>query len=109
MMSIILVSFIQQSVDYGRRVQGYVEAAHIFERESRTTPDVNLAAITDRTDIRKAVQDGDLETAISRVNDLSPEVSFDLHHVPFLPPHPKVLHADFLIQFVLTSCVFFHY
>jgi len=55
--------------------QGYVEAAQIFERESRTTPDVDLGAITDRTDIRKAVQEGDLETAIARVNDLSPEVS----------------------------------
>ena len=51
-----------------------MEAAQIFERESRTTPDVNLAAITDRTDIRKAVQEGDLQTAIARVNDLSPEV-----------------------------------
>jgi hypothetical protein len=54
--------------------EGYVEAAQIFERESRTTPDVDLGAITDRTDIRKAVQEGDLETAIARVNDLSPEI-----------------------------------
>ena len=52
-----------------------MEAAQIFKRESRTTPDVDLAAITDRTDIRKAVQEGDLQTAIARVNDLSPEVS----------------------------------
>ncbi len=52
-----------------------MEAAQIFARESRTSPDVDLEAITDRTDIRKAVQEGDLETAIAKVNDLSPEVS----------------------------------
>ena len=55
-------------------MQGYVEAAQIFERESGTSPGFNLSTITDRTDIRKAVQSGELESAIERVNDLNPEV-----------------------------------
>ena len=39
-------------------MQGYVEAAQVFEKESGTVPGVNLSAITDRTEIRKAVQSG---------------------------------------------------
>jgi len=35
---------------------------------------VDLAAITDRMEIRKAVQSGDIQQAIERVNDLNPEV-----------------------------------
>ena len=54
--------------------QGYVEAAQIFERESGTQADTDLSAITDRTEIRKAVQSGNVEEAIDRVNDLNPEV-----------------------------------
>ena len=39
-----------------------------------TQPGIDLAAITDRMDIRKAVQSGNVEEAIERVNDLNPEV-----------------------------------
>ncbi len=56
-------------------LQGYVEAAHTFEKESGTPPGVDLGAITDRMEIRKAVQSGNVEEAIERVNDLNPEVS----------------------------------
>lgn len=56
-------------------MQGYVDAADIFQKESNTKPGVDLAAITDRMEIRKAVQSGDIQQAIERVNDLNPEVS----------------------------------
>lgn len=42
-------------------MQGYVDAARVFERESGTAPGVDLDLITDRMDIRKAVQSGDVE------------------------------------------------
>ena len=51
-----------------------MEAAQIFEQECGTSPGINLSAITDRTEIRKAVQSGKVEEAIERVNDLNPEV-----------------------------------
>ncbi len=41
--------------------QGYVDAARVFERESGTAPGVDLDQITDRMNIRKAVQSGDVE------------------------------------------------
>ena len=56
-------------------LQGYVEAADTFSKEAGTHPGVDLNAITDRMEIRKAVQSGNVDFAVERVNDLSPEVS----------------------------------
>ena len=56
-------------------IQGYVDAAEIFHKESDTKPGVDLAAITDRMEIRKAVQSGDIQQAIEKFNDLNPDVS----------------------------------
>ncbi len=61
--------------------QGYVEAAQTFQQESLTQPGIDLAAITDRMEIRKAVQSGNVEEAIERVNDLNPEVRTILYSV----------------------------
>lgn len=55
--------------------QGYVEAARMFEEETGTSPGVELSTITDRMQIRQAVQSGDVEAAIDKVNDLDPEAS----------------------------------
>ncbi|KAJ8549606.1 hypothetical protein K7X08_033313 [Anisodus acutangulus] len=49
--------------------EGYVEAAQKFKMESGTDPDIDLATITDRMAVKKAVQSG----AIEKVNDLNPE------------------------------------
>lgn len=54
--------------------QGYVDAARTFESESGTSPGVQLSTIMDRMEIRKAVQAGQVEEAIDKVNDLNPEV-----------------------------------
>jgi hypothetical protein len=61
------------------RFQGYVEAARMFEKESGTPPGVNLDAITDRMEVRRALQGGDVESAMERVNDLDPEVQQFFH------------------------------
>lgn len=51
-----------------------MNAASMFEQESGTAPGVELSTITDRMEIRKAVQCGQVQEAINKVNDLSPEV-----------------------------------
>ncbi|KAF3773607.1 hypothetical protein EJ110_NYTH54990 [Nymphaea thermarum] len=53
--------------------EGYVEAAEKFRMESGTEPDIDLATITDRMAVKKAVQCGNVEDAIEKVNDLNPE------------------------------------
>ncbi|CAL5229989.1 g13423 [Coccomyxa viridis] len=63
--------------------EGYVEAAQTFQQESMTQPGIDLAAITDRMEIRKAVQSGNVEDAIERVNDLNPEILEENHQLSF--------------------------
>ncbi|KAJ3056680.1 hypothetical protein HK097_005081 [Rhizophlyctis rosea] len=55
-------------------IEGYKDAAEKFSEESRIPPTIDLASIEDRMNIRNAVQAGDIEDAIERVNDLDPEI-----------------------------------
>ncbi|XP_043808598.1 protein GID8 homolog isoform X4 [Manihot esculenta] len=55
--------------------EGYVDAAEKFRMESGTEH-IDLATITDRMAVKKAVQCGNVEDAIEKVNDLNPEQSF---------------------------------
>ncbi|XAR66423.1 hypothetical protein NMG60_11012656 [Bertholletia excelsa] len=54
--------------------EGYVEAAEKFRMETGTEPDIDLATITDRMAVKKAVQCGNIEDAIEKINDLNPEI-----------------------------------
>ncbi|PIN04339.1 LisH motif-containing protein [Handroanthus impetiginosus] len=54
--------------------EGYVEAANKFRLESGTEPETDIATITDRVAVKKAVQNGNVEDAIEKVNDLNPEI-----------------------------------
>jgi hypothetical protein len=56
-------------------VEGYKSAAEELCQEANLTPPVDFSSIESRMDIRDALQRGDIEDAITRVNDLNPEVS----------------------------------
>ncbi len=79
-----------------------MEAAQTFEKESGTAPGVDLAAITDRMEIRKAVQSGNVEEAIERVNDLNPEVA-----PPRWPAHALAASPMRAMQWVASVSVDF--
>ncbi|KAI9140132.1 CTLH/CRA C-terminal to lish motif domain-containing protein [Paraphysoderma sedebokerense] len=55
-------------------IEGYKDAAEKFSLECGLQPTVDLMSIQDRMLIRNAVQRGDVEEAIERVNDLDPEI-----------------------------------
>jgi len=55
-------------------IEGFKDAAEKFSQESGTKPPVNLESIQDRMVVRTAIQRGQIEEAIERVNDLNPEV-----------------------------------
>lgn len=59
-------------------IEGYKDAAERFSSESGLSPQVDLESIENRMNIRSAIQRGDVEDAIGRVNELDPEVSFCL-------------------------------
>lgn len=60
-------------------IEGFKSAAEEFSREAGITSPVDLQSIESRMNIREALQRGDVAEAITRVNDLNPEVS-----TPFL-------------------------
>jgi glucose-induced degradation protein 8 len=55
-------------------VEGYKSAAEEFSREANIMPAVDFDSIGSRMEIREALQRGDVDEAITRVNDLNPEV-----------------------------------
>ncbi|EFA81705.1 UPF0559 protein [Heterostelium album PN500] len=55
-------------------IEGYKEAADMFQKESGTKSSVDLHTIEDRMAIRSAIQRGDIEQGIEIVNDLNPEI-----------------------------------
>lgn len=56
-------------------IEGYKSAAEEFSKEANLSPAMDLESIENRMNIRDAVQRGDVEEAIERVNDLNPDVS----------------------------------
>lgn len=55
-------------------LQGYKDAAEKFSAESKIDAGVDLSTITERMNIRNAVQSGNIDFAIEQVNDLDPEI-----------------------------------
>jgi len=55
-------------------IEGFKSAAEEFSQEANLTPPVDFDSIESRMDIREALQRGDVEDAITRVNDLNPEI-----------------------------------
>jgi len=56
-------------------IEGYKSAAEEFSLESGVQPAVDFASIESRRNIREALNRGDVQEAITRVNDLNPEVN----------------------------------
>lgn len=69
-------------------VEGYKAAAEEFSKETGLNSAVNLTTIESRMSIREAVQRGDVEEAIERVNDLNPEVCSPFLTLSAYPPTP---------------------
>ncbi|KAI6129231.1 CTLH/CRA C-terminal to lish motif domain-containing protein [Pisolithus croceorrhizus] len=55
-------------------IEGYRSAAEEFSNEAGVIPPVDFESIESRMVIREALQRGDVEEAITRVNDLNPEI-----------------------------------
>ncbi|KIJ21830.1 hypothetical protein PAXINDRAFT_165205 [Paxillus involutus ATCC 200175] len=55
-------------------IEGYKSAAQEFSDEAGIIPPVDFESIESRMVIREALQRGDVEEAITRVNDLNPEI-----------------------------------
>lgn len=56
-------------------IEGYKTAAEEFSKEANLAPPIDLESIETRMSIREAVQRGEVEEAIAKVNDLDAGVS----------------------------------
>lgn len=56
-------------------IEGYKSAAEKFGEEAGVPPKVDFQSIESRMKVREALQRGDVEDAIVRMNELNPEVS----------------------------------
>ncbi len=55
-------------------IEGYMDAAEKFALESGLNPTIELASIRERMVIRSAIQSGNIDDAIDRINELDPEI-----------------------------------
>lgn len=55
-------------------IEGFKDSAQNFARESGLTPTIDLDSIEYRMGIKNAIQRGDVDEAITKVNDLNPEI-----------------------------------
>ncbi|KAL7750002.1 Glucose-induced degradation complex subunit [Sorochytrium milnesiophthora] len=72
-------------------IEGYKDAAQSFSAESGVAPSVDLSSIQDRMLIRNAVQSGNIDEAIERVNDLDPEILDTNPHLYFRLQQQKMI------------------
>jgi phage replication-related protein YjqB (UPF0714/DUF867 family) len=68
--------------------EGYRSAAERFAKEADLDYPITEESMQARVEIRSAIHAGDIETAITKINDLNPEVSGFLHT---LSPSPFMI------------------
>ena len=71
-------------------IEGYKTAAEEFSKEANLAPPIDLDSIETRMSIREAVQRGEVEEAIAKVNDLDSDVSISHSRCVFPPGSSKV-------------------
>lgn len=71
--------------------EGYLDAAKLFQEESGTEMHADEKNISERMHIRKALQSGDVEGAIDKVNDLNPGILEDRDHLFFHLQQQKLI------------------
>ena len=65
--------------------EGYPEAAAKFATEANLSPRVDMDSINQRVEIRNLIFEGDIKTAIEKINDLNPQVGVKyLTHAPLV-------------------------
>lgn len=56
-------------------IEGYRDAAEKFSLEANISPYDDFDSIEERMSIRNAIQTGNIQEAIEKVNDINPEVN----------------------------------
>lgn len=54
--------------------EGYPSAAQKFAHEANIAPMLDVDSVEERVSIRRAIYEGDIQTAIEQINELNPQV-----------------------------------
>lgn len=88
---------------------GYPAAAKRFAVEANIQPKADIESIQERVEIRSAIHSGDIQTAIEKINELSPQVKthphiavLSLHHVAMIIPVSCTTHIPFGVLMIKT-------
>jgi hypothetical protein len=77
---------------------GYPAAAKRFAVEANIQPKADIESIQERVEIRGAIHSGDIQTAIEKINELSPQVRHS-----HISPSPASLHVAMIIPVSCTT------
>lgn len=69
--------------------EGYPKAAERFAKEANIHPPLEEESIQARVEIRRAINAGDIDTAITKINDLNPQVRMSRSFLSF--PHCRII------------------
>ncbi len=65
--------------------EGYPRAAEKFAKEANIQLPLEEESIQCRVEIRQAIHAGDIDIAITKINDLNPQVNKASYHISRLP------------------------
>lgn len=86
-------------------VEGFSDAALSFAKETGQPADIDQSMIQERMEIREAVEDGRVEEAVRRVNELDPEVC----SLSFKPPSTYTLRVYTLLHAIRAISQWYPY
>jgi len=75
-------------------VEGFSDAAISFAKETGLSVDIDTQSIQQRMIIKEAVEDGRVEDAVRRVNELDPEVCFPPQSTPSTSPFAPMIQTS---------------
>lgn len=88
---------------------GYPAAAKRFAVEANIQPKADIESIQERVEIRGAIHSGDIQTAIEKINELSPQVrhshiflALALPYVAMIIPVSCTTHIPFGVLMIKT-------
>lgn len=84
--------------------EGYPRAAERFAKEANIQLPLDEDSIESRVEIRQAIHAGDIDTAVTKINDLNPQVSFAtcFTHLPHLQDYNQ-FHAPRIISLMIIK------
>jgi len=78
--------------------EGYPSAAQKFAHEANIAPMLDVDSVQERVDIREAINKGDIQSAIEKINEVNPQVRLHYCAMTILPS------SNSIAMIIFCSC-----